>query len=119
MRNLAPSSRATLADIISDRRAAATAWLRDTIAPSSLTALPHPTHNLAELESAFNARRLELAHHERVTAWIASIAPQVRTVAPHRAPRDGRGRFLSKAWLQRAETFTAADLAFFRSPLNG
>lgn len=31
-------------------------------------------------------------------------------------PRDGRGRFLSKAWLQRAETYSAADLAWFRRP---
>lgn len=31
-------------------------------------------------------------------------------------PRDGRGRFLSKAWLRQAETFTPSDLAWFRSP---
>lgn len=34
-------------------------------------------------------------------------------------PRDGRGRLLSKAWLRQAETFTAADLAWFRSAPEG
>lgn len=32
-------------------------------------------------------------------------------------PRDGAGRFLSKAWLLRAELYTASDLAWFRSSL--
>lgn len=30
-------------------------------------------------------------------------------------PRDGRGRFLSQAWLRTAESFTASDLQWFRS----
>lgn len=81
------------------------------LTPSTLTALPHATHRLADLEAAFNARRGELATQElgSVTWWAHQ---------PRQAPRDGRGRFLSKAWLQRAETYSAADLAFFRSPLG-
>lgn len=37
------------------------------------------------------------------------------TTGPRTQPRDGTGRFLSKAWLTQAEQFTPADLAWFRS----
>jgi hypothetical protein len=40
-------------------------------------------------------------------------APGYRT-----QPRDGRGRFLPKAWLVRAETYTASDLAWFARPVS-
>ncbi|HKQ66009.1 MAG TPA: hypothetical protein VJZ73_13425 [Methylomirabilota bacterium] len=33
-------------------------------------------------------------------------------------PRDGRGRLLGKAWLRRAESYSAADLAWFRSAIR-
>lgn len=32
--------------------------------------------------------------------------------------RDGRGRFLSRAWQRQAETFSAADVAWFRSSVG-
>jgi len=82
------------------------------LTPSTLAALPATFGPAAELERAFNARRSELASQERATTltWMAFF--------PRPRSRDGRGRFLSKAWLDRAEAFTTADLAWFRSPLG-
>lgn len=37
---------------------------------------------------------------------------------PRTQPRDGRGRFLSKAWLADAELFLPADVAWFRHPVT-
>lgn len=33
-------------------------------------------------------------------------------------PRNGRGRFLSKAWLRAAESYLTTDLAWFRAPVT-
>lgn len=91
------------------------------LAPSALVALPHATHNLAELEHAFNARR------RQVIAIVDSAALAGRVLTqpsmswvdgPRTQPRDGRGRFLPRTWLADAELFLPADLAFFRSPLS-
>lgn len=96
------------------------------LAPSTLASLPHATHRLADLETAFQSRRRELAAQawasrvSQPTMRIASAEPHAPGYALHRAmPRDGRGRFLSRAWLTQAETFTATDLAWFRHPVGG
>jgi hypothetical protein len=93
--------------------------------PSTLTALPIATHSLADLESAFNARRVELVHRVRAANIAGRILHMLRsrgaeelplaaldfaqptmanpTAPGYRSqPRDGRGRLLSKAWLARA-----------------
>lgn len=43
---------------------------------------------------------------------------QSSPAGPRTQPRDGLGRFLPRTWLDRAETFTAVDLAWFRKPLT-
>jgi hypothetical protein len=51
----------------------------------------------------------------RIRLWFgAAAAPQSTCTRP----RDGRGRFLSKAWQREAQSFTATDLAWFRSPIT-
>lgn len=91
------------------------------LAPSTLSALPAATHNLAELELAYNTRRRSLV----VQVDAASLAgrqlvqPSMAwTSGPRTQPRDGRGRFLSATWLAQAETFTPSDLAWFRGPIG-
>lgn len=80
---------------------------------STITALPAATHRLADLETAFNTRRRTLI----ATVHSAELAGRVLAVSRSQR-RDGRGRFLSQAWLAAAETFTPTDLAWFRSALT-
>jgi len=71
------------------------------------------------LELAFNARRRQLGRScdAALGAGRQLSQPSMAwTGGPREQPRDGRGRFLSRAWLAQAETFTAADAAWFRSP---
>lgn len=92
------------------------------LAPSSLAALPYATHRLADLESAFNARRRRVIDTVETAALAgrAMTQPTMSWVDGHRTqPRDGRGRFLPRTWLADAELFLPGDLAFFRSPLRG
>lgn len=97
------------------------------LAPSSLTALPVSTHRLADLESAFNARRRELGRERDAAALVAIVGGMTQPIAhpsmswfdgPRCQPRDGRGRFLPRTWLAAAELFLPSDLAWFRSPLS-
>lgn len=75
---------------------------------------------LAFLAAQFTARRRAL-QTEIAACHLATRLRQPSmawTHGPRTQPRDGRGRLLSKAWLARAETFTAADLAWFRNPVR-
>jgi len=112
------------------------------LAPSVLSALPH-VHPIAAYETAFNARRDQLVRQTETELVLGRIAALLRwatgilvdveiyCLAPdvvlpveqptirwrgqlRTQPRDGKGRLLSKAWLNRAEQFSAADLAWFR-----
>lgn len=84
----------------------------------------------AGADAQLTAARVLFARVERELAAPAFVAlpeltllestplcREVRAAGGRPAPRDGRGKFLSKAWLAEAETFTAADLAWFRSPI--
>jgi hypothetical protein len=107
--------------------------------PSVLSALPH-VRPIADYEAAFNARRRELGavvtvvtHVRRASLFqrlaaalfAPSSAPSLALAQPSMAwvdgprtqPRDGRGRFLSRAWLAEAEVFLPRDAAWFRSPV--
>lgn len=54
------------------------------------------------------------APQQPTMAWFAEPGQR-----PFRSqPRNGRGRFLSKAWLAEAELFTNADRAWFRHPVS-
>ena len=84
------------------------------LTPSTLAALPHATHRLADLEAAFNTRRRATQRHALLLAqptmsWVDGVREQ---------PRDGRGRFLPRTWLADAELFLPSDRAFFRRPLT-
>lgn len=75
--------------------------------------------NALKLNRAFANRRAELAAVSDAQLVAARILyARVERELHRQQPRDGRGKFLSKAWLQRAETFTPADRAFFRSPIT-
>jgi hypothetical protein len=92
--------------------------------PRSTTFLERQAELVQEAERTITTGRASLM--ARVGALYARFWPAARPVelvAPlwtradgtHRsAPRDGRGRLLSKRWLAEAESFTAADLAWFR-----
>lgn len=82
--------------------------------------LPAPILSLAtaHLVDAHRARTVEL----RAGARAALLAARIRyaeRIATDTRPRDGAGRYLSASWLAEAETFTSADLAWFRSPVGG
>lgn len=88
--------------------------------PSTLTALPHGyCYRIADLERAFNTRRRALRDEVANAALVGRILAQPITGRnpPHEQPRDGRGRFMSKAWLVAAEAFMPSDCAWFRSPI--
>lgn len=99
--------------------------------PSVLIALPH-VRPLADLELAYNARRVKLATLADVELIAArqlfaeveaELVPQptmarLDGTGYRSMPRDGRGRLLSKAWLQSAETELTSDVAWFRSPIR-
>lgn len=101
--------------------------------PSSLDTMPFPTHNVIELQERFAERRLELqlttsaaalagrilsVFRSSVPVHVATPQPSMAWVGgPRSQPRDGRGRFLPRAWLADAELFLPADQAWFRSPL--
>lgn len=83
-------------------------------------------HNIAALEQAFTVRRVEL-HAEVTGAVLAGRARSIANLAAGRPwygdryapqPRDGRGRYLSQAWLDQAESYTPADTAWFRAPIR-
>lgn len=85
--------------------------------------LPAPDYtaiqNALKLNRAFANRRAELAAVSAAQLIAARILfARVEGELRRTQRRDGRGKFLSKAWLQRAETFTPADRAFFRSPIT-
>ncbi len=103
--------------------------------PSTLAALPVATHNLAELEHAYSARRRGTQHQSEAAILAgrvltmpvygdtgSSSADAQPTMAwvdgPRSQPRDGRGRFLPRTWLADAELFLPSDRAFFRSPIT-
>jgi hypothetical protein len=92
-----------------------------------------PATLLERIVHAFKARRTELAN----TVDAAILARRTLTAldaellsGPRMAIRQGRrvirwrtqprgldGKLLSRRWLEQAETFTPADLAWFRSPV--
>jgi hypothetical protein len=95
---------------------------------------PYPTHSLVDLQAAHQARSVELQRTAETTILVGRLTAMYRRFAtlfvrptygaqptmawdagPRTQPRDGRGRFLSKAWLREAETFTHRDIAWFRS----
>lgn len=92
--------------------------------PRSTTFLERQAELAAQADAAITTGRAGLM--ARIGALYSRFWPAARPaelVAPlwtreggtHRsAPRDGRGRLLSRRWLAEAETFTAADLAWFR-----
>ncbi len=92
--------------------------------PRSTTFLERQAELAAQADAALTSGRASLV--ARIGALYARFWPAARPadlVAPmwrredgtHRsAPRDGRGRLLSRRWLAEAETFTGADLAWFR-----
>lgn len=105
---------------------------------SKLTAAEN-LHRLAEYEAAYNARRARLAAEVDAATLAGRVFTAISTARnaapqpaqptmrwfvdagqrPYRSqPRDGRGRFLSKAWLAEAELFTAQDRAWFRGPIT-
>ena len=62
-------------------------------------------------------RRIFVAVYQRPSLELAQ--PSMAWFdGPRTQPRDGRGRFLSKAWLADAELFTATDRAWFRHPVT-
>jgi hypothetical protein len=98
------------------------------LAPSTLASLPPAAaielHSLADLEAAFNARRLAL--REQADAQLLAGRVLIGTIpqpsmasptGPRTQPRDGRGRFLNRAWLAAAESYSPAELAWFRAPI--
>jgi hypothetical protein len=90
------------------------------LAPSVMSALPH-IRPITDCERDFNARRLALAIRsdaELLAARQLFSRVEAELCADRPAPRDGRGRYLSKAWLRDAETFSAADFAWFRHPVS-
>lgn len=92
--------------------------------PRSTTFLERQHELVQEAERTITTGRASLV--ARLAALYSRFFPAERPaelVAPtwarsdgtHRsAPRDGRGRLLSRRWLETAETFTASDLAWFR-----
>lgn len=77
--------------------------------------LPAHMHNIA----AYAARRAELEGASDAQLVAARILfANVECSLHRKQPRDGRGQFMSNAWLRNAETFLASDRAWFRSPLT-
>ena len=94
------------------------------LAPTTLRCMPVATHTLADLEARYLARRIQLQTEApcailvgRAQSMLAQGLPWYGTRYADR-PRDGRGRYLSQAWLDAAEGYSPADTAWFRSPIR-
>jgi hypothetical protein len=83
-----------------------------------MTAAFCPSFNaypITKLEAELLERRLVLEATARAST-LAGRSIALDAMRPQR--RDGRGRFLSRAWLDAAESYSPSNLAWFRSPLS-
>lgn len=79
--------------------------------------LPLHLHDAAILAERRSELELQ-ATAAILTGRILAQPTMAGASGPRSQPRDGRGRFLPGSWLRAAESYSAADLAWFRGPVG-